>query len=438
MRMVVPTRLIVVDRTKNNTLASTTTQPPRVRRFLGIWIVHPLLLLLLLPLLSASLVGSWSIQRNHNNHNYNNKYHSLARHCTKSMAQEEPNQTFETSSSSPKEASSSLSLRHVLGVTTPVSTPRRTTTKGPRILGHRGALHYALENTIPSFLACVTQCHGVELDVYVIRDGSVVVFHGNDSPGLPLGSLYGQVLWDHDDHEKNDAKTRTIQDLDWSQVQALRLDPTYPEFAHLAPEEVARARIPLLQDVLVALQPYPNLTITIELKGPRTVQPVLDVVESFDQDNHNNKMTTRCTYSSFDHAQLQELRTLRPDSVRFPTGALFGSPLPKDLVAAARACGATQVHVPYHECTRHRVAALAAANLTSMAWFRGPVGMVQDLPQKYNDVGSEEGPACYQALLDTGVDQVCCNKPDLAMALLQRLEEQEQQEQALAEPETEE
>ena len=46
------------------------------------------------------------------------------------------------------------------------------------VFGHRGAMGYAPENTIPSFrLAVEMGVDGVELDVHMTRDGEVVVIH---------------------------------------------------------------------------------------------------------------------------------------------------------------------------------------------------------------------------------------------------------------------
>ncbi|KAL7555413.1 hypothetical protein ACA910_017422 [Epithemia clementina (nom. ined.)] len=303
------------------------------------------------------------------------------------------------------------SLRQVLGVTNHGVRP--DTAPPPIIVGHRGALYHALENTLPSFQQCVTwQCPAVELDVYVIRDGSVVVFHGNDAdPSGISGSLLDQFT--------NLAPNQhSIMELTYDECQHLQFNPHFPEFAGtgLSTETIQTAQIPLLRDVLLALKDT-STKLKIELKGPGTVRPVLDLVESLD-------MISQCSYSSFDLAQIQELRGLRPDRQRYPTGALFGggggdATLPENLVALARdEYGATELHLPYDWCTVARLDEIHAAGLTSMAWMRGPVGMTRDLTTKYHDVGTAEGEACYQALLDTGVHQLCVNKPNVALQML--------------------
>jgi glycerophosphoryl diester phosphodiesterase len=162
--------------------------------------------------------------------------------------------------------------------------------------------------------------------------------------------------------------------------------------------------------VLSAVRPYPSLQIKIELKGPSSsvVAPVLAVVERLG-------MTSRCSFSSFDLNMLSQVRAWRPDA---NTGALFATPTPSDYVEQARACGASEIHLRYDDCTVQRVREMHAAGFGSMAWLRGPVGMAHDLVHSYHDVGTTEGEACYQALLDTGVQQICCNKPDILLRML--------------------
>jgi len=52
-----------------------------------------------------------------------------------------------------------------------------------------------------------------------------------------------------------------------------------------------------------------------------------------------------------------------------------------------------------------------------MAWFRGPTGMNQDLNEKYFDVESEDR-LMYSYVMSTGVKQLCVNKPDVLIDLL--------------------
>ena len=57
-----------------------------------------------------------------------------------------------------------------------------------KVLGHRGALYAAPENTISSFETALEQgAVGVELDVFKLKCGKLAVFHGDGSDALPGG-----------------------------------------------------------------------------------------------------------------------------------------------------------------------------------------------------------------------------------------------------------
>lgn len=101
----------------------------------------------------------------------------------------------------------------------------------------------------------------------------------------------------------------------------------------------------------------------------------------------------------------------------YKTGALFDV-VPEDFVEQAQLAGASEVHLRYDSCTVNRVEAIHNAGMSSMAWFRGPVGMTSDVNDRFWDVGNEDE-SCYQALIDTGVQQMCVNRPDVLMTMLQ-------------------
>lgn len=268
----------------------------------------------------------------------------------------------------------------------------------PSILGHRGALYAELENTIPAFVQCAAWgCAGVELDAFVLKDGSIVVFHGagtDEGPGYLTDYCIGK-------------KGVNIMDLTYEETQQLRFNPSFDEFP-CDTDKITTARIPLLSDVLQALRGT-GMDIKIELKSSDTVLPVLKTVEELG-------MTKMCSYSSFDHSRLLALRKLRPNREEYPTGALFNKALPDDFLERAKACGATEVHFCYDSCTVERIEAARKAGFGTMAWLRGPRGMTEDCKQLYEDIKGEDL-ACYQALWETGVDKVCCNRPNLALRL---------------------
>lgn len=273
-----------------------------------------------------------------------------------------------------------------------------------KIVGHRGALYDALENTRESFLKCVDiGCDAVELDVFALRDEEseypvVVVFHGGGSDQIP-GDLSDYCL---------DSDGVGILDLTYQQSQNLTFNPNHAEFP-CSKHMIETARIPTLEEVLLDLKGT-GLQVKIELKGPGTVEPTLALVERL-------QMTDQCAYGCFDHSKLRHLRQLRPDRGMYSTGALFDHSLPDNYIEIAKGCGATEIHLKYDTCTVERVNAIRQAGMRSMAWFPGPVGMADDMKGHYWDVRNEDE-RCYEAVLDTGVDELCVNKPDILKKIL--------------------
>jgi glycerophosphoryl diester phosphodiesterase len=256
-------------------------------------------------------------------------------------------------------------------------------------------------------------CDAVELDVFLLpKCGTLIVFHGggsDDNPGLlqDYCGVPGTIL------------EYTYQEA----ITQLRFNPSYQEFA-CAPEVTVRGTIPTLEQVLSDAKDS-GLFVKIELKGEGTVEPTIDLVEQLG-------MVHQVSYSSFDLAKLARLRELRPDSTSYPTGALFSTAhLPNDYIQQAKECGATEIHLQYDSCSVKRIQDIHQAGLGSMCWMRGPIGMNHDCTTKYWDVGNEDLDM-YQALIDTGVQQLCINKPDVLIQWRQ----QQQQEQLPPHPDS--
>lgn len=300
----------------------------------------------------------------------------------------------------------SKSLRTKLNLPSASSTTTAFTTP-PRIVGHRGALYEELENTRPAFLKCAGIADAVELDVFVLKDGTIVVFHGSGTDKNP-GLLQDYCL------NSNPSSATSILDLTYEETQQLIFNPGFAELA-APPYRVIEGKIPTLEQVLTDLQST-GLEVKIELKGPGTAQPVVELVDRL-------QMVDQVSFSSFNHEEIATVRRMRPQtnnidrSYVYRTGALFDE-VPADYVERALSVQASEVHLRYDACTRERVQAIHEAGLGSMAWFRGPVGMKSDVLGKYWDIGNEDA-VCYQTVMDTGVQQLCVNKPRVLHEYLQ-------------------
>jgi glycerophosphoryl diester phosphodiesterase len=277
------------------------------------------------------------------------------------------------------------------------------------IVGHRGALFDELENTRGAFLRCADLgIAAVELDVFLLpKDGSLIVFHGGGSDENP-GDLTDYCL--HQDG-------KSIMDLTFEECNQLEFNPANAELA-CPVDKIRSGVIPTLEQVLLDLKPSGTI-VKIELKGPGVVEPVLELVERLG-------MVDQCQYSCFDHERLALLRRLRPDrnaatgKYVYQTGALFNDAPPDDFIQQAVAVGASEVHLRYDACTVDNIRAIHQAGMGSMAWFRGPVGMKSDIATKYWDIGNEDI-SCYKTVMETGVEQLCCNRPDVMVAMLQNM-----------------
>lgn len=294
------------------------------------------------------------------------------------------------------------SLRQLLQVEDDGKTPL---TNAPKVIGHRGAIYQDLENTRSGFNLCAEiGCNAVELDVFLLKCGNLIVFHGggtDENPGF---------LREYCNHPG------TILDLTYKEALDLSFNPDFAEFP-CPSSKVLTGKIPTLEDVLLDAKKT-GLNIKIELKGVGTTKPTLDLVDRLD-------MVDQCSFSSFDHERIRLVRELRPQTnpatgeYVYRTGALFNG-LPDNFIEQAQDVGASEIHLRYDTCTKPVVDSIHAAGFRSLAWFRGPIGMDQDCREKYWDVGNEDD-SMYRVVWQTGVEQLCLNKPNVMLNLRERM-----------------
>lgn len=212
--------------------------------------------------------------------------------------------------------------------------------------------------------------------------------------------------------------------MDYTASEAKRLltfNKHYEEFG-CGPEQITHPHkdpnshycyVHSLEEVLTTLRDHPeipsNFSIKIELKGPGTALPAVRLVQELD-------MKHRCHYSSFDHSRIAEVRALDTSAI---TGALFADNVPDDFVERSIAVGASQIHLKYDTCTYERIQRIHHAGLQSMAWFRGPIGMKEDVTSKYFDVGNEDE-SMYEVLIKSGVQSICGNRPDVIVKVVEK------------------
>jgi len=147
----------------------------------------------------------------------------------------------------------------------------------PEIIAHRGVSRERLENTIPAFQRAIDLgADGVELDVHVTRDGTVVVHHDPVIRGASSDpALDG----------------RPICQLTTAEVASFRLADGGP--------------VPTLLEVSALLRD--RLTLYCELKGQGTAAASLDVLRLGG---------TRCAVHSFDHRLIAAAALIAPSVPR--------------------------------------------------------------------------------------------------------------------------
>jgi glycerophosphoryl diester phosphodiesterase len=177
--------------------------------------------------------------------------------------------------------------------------------KVPRLFcfGHRGARGHEPENTLRSVRrALALGADGIEVDVH-LAEGHLLVIHDDTVDRTTNGS--GAVA------EKSFAYLRS-------------LDAGLGE------------RIPTLEEVFDTVNR--RAVINVELKGPGTAAPVVQLIDEYvraDAWRHEDFLV-----SSFDHAQIQTAKKLRPE---IRTGALIEK-VPPGLAAFAEQLGAWSIH----------------------------------------------------------------------------------------------
>jgi len=279
--------------------------------------------------------------------------------------------------------------------------PYRLPRTRPSVVGHRGSIYEEPENTIPSFKRAIDLgCKGIEVDAFVIDCGTVIAFHADDAEG---------------NIDEYCGFPGNIMEYTYEEVQDLPLATDESIFP--CPEKkVRKAEIPMMEDVL-KLAKEAGITVFMELKGPDTEEPVLDLVDKLE-------MTDQVVFVSFELERLEKIHALRPQ--RDENGkfiyrvALLFIRTPKDFIEQAKSVEAEEIHLRYNACTLNRINKIHDAGMKSLAWFGGPKAMKKDGTIKYLDVDNEDE-AMYQCVLNSGVQQMCVNRPRRLLKMVKDL-----------------
>lgn len=142
------------------------------------------------------------------------------------------------------------------------------------VIGHRGAMGHKTENTLASVKkALELKVDMIEIDVFKIKSGEIIVFHDDEVNRLTNG-------------------TGKVEDYTWQQLQELTL--------------VGNHKIPLLTTVLDTINA--KVPVNVELKGAGTANDVNAILEEYI--NTKNWKLDQFFISSFNWDELIAMRTI--------------------------------------------------------------------------------------------------------------------------------
>lgn len=242
------------------------------------------------------------------------------------------------------------------------------------IIGHRGAMGYAPENTIASFEEAIRRgADWIECDVQLSKDGEVVVIHDTAVDR----TTDGQGL---------------VRDLPWKKLKSFDAGVWHShEFAH--------QHIPSLAEVITRFRErrtarQHGVGFIVELKTiPGMGGSLADTVVAL---LRQEQFQDRVVVISFDAVALQEVHAANKS---IPTGLLYSEETEESRIAQARLIGAHAVF-PRKTCVTSRgVIAAHKAGLAVGTWTANTKNEMK-------------------RLIACGVDAIATNYPDRLRALM--------------------
>ncbi len=200
--------------------------------------------------------------------------------------------------------------------------------KKPLIIGHRGAMGHETENTLASVQKAMDLgVDMIEIDVFKIESGEVVVFHDETVDRLTNGP-------------------GKIEEYNIFELNKLIVDGGH--------------KIPMLQDVLKLIDN--KVALNIELKGANTADRVNHIMTYYIE--NKGWSAENFIISSFNWDELREMRTLNPN-VKL---AILTEEDPTEAIPIAKELNAVAIN-PYYKNVNLQVAnTIREAGLKIYVW----------------------------------------------------------------------
>lgn len=222
-----------------------------------------------------------------------------------------------------------------------------------QIFGHRGVPAERLENTLPSFeRALELGCDGIELDVWLSRDGIPAVIHD-------------------DTVDRTTDGTGRIVEFTMHQLRELTAGGSY---------------VPSLGEVLSLVGE--RAVINVELKDSHAVTAAIDEV--------SEHPSARVFYSAEDEASLRAVRTYDPDAQLYPLS--YPDRLDHAL-ALAQDIGVTGISVSHEGLTRDHVKQIHARGLVVWVWTVNDAALASTLRDWGVDAVCTDDPSALRQTL---------------------------------------
>lgn len=194
-----------------------------------------------------------------------------------------------------------------------------------KIFGHRGAAGTYPENTLIAFqYAEKVGADGIELDVQMTKDGTIVIIHDEKVDRTTNGKGW-------------------VKDFTYKELR--KLDASYKFKKQFGP-----CKIPSLNELFEWATHHPHLLINIEFKTGMIHYPKLE--EAVINMTVNYRITNRIIFSSFNHYSIVKCKKLIP---QIETAALFMEGLYEPW-KYARQIGSSAIH-PYYPVAKPEIIA---------------------------------------------------------------------------------
>ncbi|MEK6452296.1 MULTISPECIES: glycerophosphodiester phosphodiesterase [unclassified Myroides] len=174
-------------------------------------------------------------------------------------------------------------------------------------IGHRGAMGHITENTVESIQKAIDlNCDVIEIDVFKIKSGELMVFHDDQLDRLTN-------------------VTGNIEDYTYNELQKVKVNGVY--------------QIPTLEKIIEVINR--KAVLNIELKGNNTAEETHQLIQLFINKGWTN---TDFIISSFKWNELEKMRSLN-NSIDI---AVLTEEEPADAIAFALQINAVAIN-PYHK-----------------------------------------------------------------------------------------